>query len=276
MALTSSRAVFASAMSALFLAACGPGGTVGAAADAESETQAPAETADLTRALPSKWKACSNAPDASATLNTAAAAILEPHTGGEAPAGCLTPLHVTAQDDMAYLLTMEGLPGDDCHGCAADMSVHVLQMRGDEYGYVTTFRNAVATGTWGDPGLFTDVSIDGAPGVAIEHGGTFQGYGYGVVTFVRMTPAGPQEIGQSPVLCTASSNGGALEEDSPDYFAIDATWHLAEDGRKLKAEVTVFDDNEESKVALEWTLQGADYVLTSGDYPEPLGGETCV
>lgn len=267
------RAVYATLLCVAFLTGCNqtaPNPTaeplIGAATDAKS----PTALADAT------LRRCSFDEEASPSLMAAASAMLDPAANDQAPKSCPTLLHLTEQDDAAYLFTMVGEPGEDCHGCSALISVHALKKTGDSYSHLATFPDAISTGTWGDPGSIHDVSIDGAPGVAIEHGGTFQGYSYGVVTFVRLSETGPTEISQSPVMCTTSTNDGAKGEDSPEFFSLKSEWVLAEDGRKLLADTVVIENGLERQLTIDWTLEGDRFVLSSDNYPEPLGGESCI
>lgn len=286
----SSRAALAAGL-AFVLAACGQPGDGPAPAEESAapvaagtaapetlapETGAASQTPEPLGYLPDKWAACDNEGTADGRLNSAAITVLKAHDGLSPPEDCLTPIHLIETPEIGYLITMTGLPGEGCHGCSALLSVHYLKPEGPGFSYINSFTEVTSTGTWNNPGSITDVSIDGAPAIVIEHGGVFQGYGYGLATFVRMGPAGPREIVQKPVMCTSSSNGGAVEDDSADYYHLTADWRLDDGGRKLIADTVVSEKGTERKERLEWTLKGDAFELTSGNYPEPLGGEFCV
>ena len=74
------------------------------------------------------------------------------------------------------LVTQTGEPGEACHGCEATLSATVLKRVPGGYKRARSFDAFAKGGTFGAVASVAPIAIGGDDGIAIELGGTFQGY----------------------------------------------------------------------------------------------------
>jgi hypothetical protein len=96
---------------------------------------------------------------------------------------CPYPLKVLRYATADVLVVQAGEPGQACHGCGAPLSAYVLRLFNGGLEPVRRFLKFVTLGTFGAAGDISPVEIGGDDGLAIERGGTFQGYTYETVDF---------------------------------------------------------------------------------------------
>jgi hypothetical protein len=89
---------------------------------------------------------------------------------------CLYPLKVLRYASADVLLVQAGVPGEGCHGCEAPLSPYVIQRTGGGLKTVAKFREFTRLGSNGAVMDTWPIEIAGDDAMAIESGGTFQGY----------------------------------------------------------------------------------------------------
>lgn len=273
---------------AALLASCGKAPDASAVEPVrEAMTEAPADSgtdaepvdieAELAPAQPASVVRCAGEgePQQDPRLERAASALFGAGPLSDNEDLCETPVHFAAFEDGAALVTMRGTPGKGCHGCSADLSFHTLGVAGDGYVVLQSFPQVISAGTFGDPGSFSTLRIRNMNAVAIEHGGTFQGYSYGVADFVLFGEDGPVAVKQEPVLCLSRSDGGARLEESPDVVEIEGAWRLNAAGDGLIVTQKSLTPSRERVMVSSWRFAGDELRLDGGDYAGPTGSSGC-
>ena len=89
---------------------------------------------------------------------------------------CLYPLQLLRYADVDVLVSQVGEPGQACHGCEAELSATVLKRVPAGLRRLTVYAAFAKLGSNGAAGAITPIAIGGDDAIAIESGGTFQGY----------------------------------------------------------------------------------------------------
>jgi hypothetical protein len=195
---------------------------------------------------------------------------------GATPESCLYPLKLLRYDTADVLLTLPAVPGSGCHGCGGRLSALVFARKKDTLKLVKTFADFSETGSFGSPGEVTQIEIAGDDGLAIEHGGTFQGYTYTAADFYVFRKGGVVHMKARPQLCLVISNSGAVT-DPAKVYEVQGRWRQepsADTG--IVTEYVISDGGKTGRYRAVWTFEGDALVHRGGDLPRRLGGETCI
>ncbi len=207
-------------------------------------------------------------------LERAAAALFGATAPSDDPETCVSPVYFAEFADGAALVTMTGVPGEACHGCSAPLSFHVLSASGDGYVVTRSYDDVVSTGTFGSPGEFKTLRVRNMNSIAIEHGGTFQGYSYGVIDFVLFGEEGAAAVEQEPKICLFSDSSGVWTEDTPTAETIEGEWRVHASGDGLIITLKKAADSASPMIST-WRFDDSRLVLDGGDYPETGSGGEC-
>ena len=139
---------------------------------------------------------------------------------------CLYPLQLLRYADVDVLVSQTGEPGEACHGCEANLSATVLKRVPGGYKRLKAFASFAKGGTFGAVAAITPIAIGGDDGMAIESGGTFQGYSASALDFYAFRKSGLARLDADAPLLIAGDNSGA-ETDASKTIAVDGAWSLA-------------------------------------------------
>jgi len=239
-----------------------------------------ASTAILSMLAALKLAACSASAGQSAILCAAArqSVASEPLLAtavaaafGKAPFSstsedCAYPLTVLRYSIADVLIVQAGEPGQACHGCGAALTAYVLRRSDDRLKPVRAFRKFATLGTAGAVDDMSPTEIGDDDGMAIESGGTFQGYASTVVDFFAFHSGQLVKLNTTPIII-AADNGGAVVDPGK---AIDVTAKWSFDPADKTALVVDYKIKAHGVARAErviWRLQGTSLVLSHGRVP---------
>jgi hypothetical protein len=228
---------------------------------------APAAAADppqlYCRSVAAKLKADSDLAGA------ARAAFGQPEA--TAAAACLYPLQLLRYADVDVLVSQNGEPGEACHGCEAALSATVLRRVPGGFKRVRAFASFGEAGTFGAIAAIAPIAIGGDDGMAIESGGTFQGYTYSALDLYAFRRQGLVHLDAGGPLIVEGDNSGA-ETDAAKTVEVEAAWSLA--GGELAIDYRVADGRGKRDSRAVWSVGETRLTLKSGAPPTELARAT--
>jgi hypothetical protein len=211
-------------------------------------------------------------PEAAAKLKSDAdlaqalrAAYGDPGAGHDE--ACLYPLQILRYADVDVLLTQNLAPETACHGCEADLSASVLKRVPGGFKCVRTFEAFGKSGTFGAVASVSAIAIGGDDGLAIESGGTFQGYTSVALDLYAFRRAGLVRLDSGGPLYLEGDNAGA-ETDRGKTVSIDSAWSLS--GGELVVDYRVTDSRRQRQSRAVWTVGDAQLTQKSGAAPKEM------
>jgi hypothetical protein len=180
---------------------------------------------------------------------------------------CLYPLKVLRYASADVLLVQEGAPGEGCHGCEATLSAYVIQRIGGGLKTVAKFHEFTQLGSNGAVMDVWPIEIAGDDAMAIESGGTFQGYSSSHLDFFAFRAGGLVDLEPKPQIVLSADDGG-VTGDASKATVVTASWFFDPTDKS----VLVVDYKIDAKGATRiervvWRLQGGKLVLTRGRVP---------
>jgi len=183
---------------------------------------------------------------------------------------CIYPLKVLRFATADVLLTIGNVPGELCHGCGARLSAYVLKREAGGSRLVSRLIDFAETGTsWGDPGTITSIQIGSDDAIAIESGGTFQGYAISSLVLYAFRGGRAVNLTPDPVFLS-TSNAGAMT-DPRKVVEIDGSWALDPKTRtKLKVDYKINRGGKISHAQVVWALRKNKSVIVKGTEPPEI------
>jgi hypothetical protein len=180
---------------------------------------------------------------------------------------CLYPLQLLRYADVDVVVSQAGEPGEACHGCEASLSATVLKRVPGGYKRARTFASFGKGGSSGAVASVTAIAIGGDDGIAVESGGTFQGYTLSALDFYAFRKSGLVRLDAGAPLLIEGDNGGA-ETDAAKAIEVDAAWSLA--GAALTIDYRVSDARGKRDSRAVWSVGETTLTLKSGAPPTEL------
>ncbi len=184
---------------------------------------------------------------------------------------CLYPLKLLRYADVDVLVSQTGEPGEACHGCEAELSATVLKRVPGGYKRLSAFPSFAKGGSNGALGAVTAVAIGGDDGIAIESGGTFQGYTASALDLYAFRKSGLVRLDAGAPLLIEGDNSGA-ETDASQAIEVDAVWSLA--GGELTIDYRVADARGKRDSRAVWSVGETTLTPKSGAPPQELAKAT--
>jgi hypothetical protein len=179
---------------------------------------------------------------------------------------CLYPVAVLRYASADVLVVQAGEPGEGCHGCAAVLSAYVLQRVNGGLKTVARFHEFASRGTHGAVGDISSIEINGDDGMAIESGGTFQGYTSGGVDFFAFHAGKLVSLNSTPIIVAADNSGASI--DPSQAIEVTATWFFdPADKTVLFVDYKIQAHGASRVERVVWRLQGTSLVLSRGHVP---------
>jgi hypothetical protein len=150
-------------------------------------------------------------------------------THGKGPSQrCLFPYTAFSYDKGVVLITLAGVPGKACHGCAAVLSAVFLRRDGKALRPSSRHDAFEEAGTFGSPMAVNSIRLDGEDGIVVEGGGTFQGYSSSVLRLFLIRSGRMKRIGPDDGISSGDSDCGAGDEPCR---SVEGHWRV--DGRRF-------------------------------------------
>jgi hypothetical protein len=204
--------------------------------------------------------------DADPKLAAAIAAVFGKATFKATGEDCLYPLQVLRYATADVLVVQAGEPGEGCHGCRAVLSAYVLRRVNGGLKTVSRFREFASLGTHGAVGDVSPVEINGDDGMAIESGGTFQGYSSTAVDFYAFHAGQLLNLNPTPLIIAADNSGATT--DPRKATEVTATWLFdPADKTALVVDYKIRAHGASRVERAVWRLQGMLLVLSRGRVP---------
>ena len=180
---------------------------------------------------------------------------------------CLYPLQLLKYADVDVLISQNGEPGEGCHGCEADLSATVLKRVPGGYKKARTFASFGQGGSHGAVAAITAIAIGGDDGMAVESGGTFQGYTLSALDLYAFRKTGLVRLDPGATLLLAGDNSG-VDDDASKAIVVDSAWSLA--GDELMIDYRVSDARGKRDGRAVWSVGETTLTLKSGAPPKEL------
>ena len=180
---------------------------------------------------------------------------------------CLYPLKVLRYASADVLLVQAGVPGEGCHGCEAPLSAYVIQRTGGGLKTVATFREFTKLGSNGTIGDVWPIEIAGDDAMAIESGGTFQGYTSTHLNFFTFHAGALVDLEPKPEIVLSADNEGATE-DAGKAIVVAGSWFF--DPTDKTALIVDYKIHAKGATRVEravWRLQDRKLELARGRVP---------
>jgi hypothetical protein len=184
---------------------------------------------------------------------------------------CRYPLQVVRFADVDVLLTLSQAPESACHGCQAELTASVLRRIPGGFKSVKTFEAFGKAGSNGTVSSIAPIAIGGDDGLAIEAGGTFQGYSHTTLDLFAFRRQGLVHLDSGGSLYLEGDNGGA-ETDQGKTITIDSAWSLA--NGELAIDYRISDDRGLRQTRAVWTVGETQLTLKSGAIPKEMAHAT--
>lgn len=200
-------------------------------------------------------------------MAAAAIAVFGNATFKAAGEDCAYPLKVLHYATADVLVVQAGEPGEACHGCGAPLSAYVLRRIGGALKTVRSFRNFATLGTFCAAGDVSSVQIGADDGIAIESGGTFQGYSSTDLDLYAFRAGKLVSISGGPAALSADNAGAEPSK------AIEVTGKWFFDPADKTALIVDYKIDARGAVRTErviWRLRGTSLVLFYGRVPPEL------
>ena len=127
---------------------------------------------------------------------------------------CVYPLKALRYASADVLLVQWGEPGAGCHGCGATLSAYVIQRTGGGLKTVAKFREFTQLGSQGAIMEVWPIEIAGDDAMAIESGGTFQGYTSSELDFFAFHAGALVDLEPKPQVVLDADDEGATVDTS--------------------------------------------------------------
>ena len=204
---------------------------------------------------------------ANTLLASEVAAAFGKVTFAETTSDCLFPLRVLHYASADVLLVQAGVPGEGCHGCQAAVSAYVIQRIGGGLKAVGKFREFAQLGSNGGVTDVWPIEIAGDDAIAIESGGTFQGYTSNSLDLFAFRAGGLVNLDPNPQIILDADDQGAMD-DASKAVIVSGSWFFDPSDKST----LVVDYKIEAKGATRvervvWRLQGGKLVLVRGRVP---------
>jgi hypothetical protein len=180
---------------------------------------------------------------------------------------CLYPLQLLRYADVDVLISQTGEPGEACHGCEADLSATVLKRVPGGAKRLRAFASFAKAGSNGAVAAVTPIAIGGDDGIAIESGGTFQGYTASALDLYAFRKSGLVRLDAGAPLLIEGDDSGAATDASP-AIEVESAWSLA--GGELTIDYRVTDARGKRDSRAVWSVGEATLTLKSGAPPKEL------
>lgn len=184
---------------------------------------------------------------------------------------CLYPLQLLRYADVDVLVSQIGEPGEACHGCEATLSATVLKRVPGGAKRLRTFPSFAKAGTHGAVASVTPIAIGGDDGIAIELGGTFQGYTSSTLDLYAFRRDGLVHLDAGAPLLIEGDDSGA-ETDASKAIEVESAWSLA--GGELTIDYRVADARGKRDSRAVWSVGETALTLKSGAPPKELAKAT--
>jgi hypothetical protein len=184
-----------------------------------------------------------------------------------AESDCIYPLKVLRYASADVLLVQAGVPGEGCHGCAPPLSAYVIQRTGGGLKTVAKFHEFTQLGSHGAIMDVWPIEIAGDDAMAIESGGTFQGYSSSHLDFFAFRAGALIDLEPKPQVVLSADDEGAME-DASKAIVVRGSWFF--DPADKTALVVDYKIDARGATRVErvvWRLQGGKLVLTRGRVP---------
>jgi hypothetical protein len=211
--------------------------------------------------------AAEKALGADAWLASEVAAVFGKVDFGGAASDCVYPLKVLRYASADVLLVQAGEPGEGCHGCAALLSAYVIQRIGGGLKTVAKFHEFAQLGTHGAVMDVSPIEIAGDDAMAIESGGTFQGYSSTRLDFFAFHAGALVDLDPNPQVIIYADDEGAMA-DASKAVVVSGSWFF--DPTDKTALVVDYKIEAKGATRIErvvWRLQGGKLVLNRGRVP---------
>lgn len=210
--------------------------------------------------------AAKKAVEAEPLLAAAVAATFGKATFKATGEDCVYPLKVLHYTTADVLIVQAGEPGQACHGCGAPLSAYVLRRFDDGFKLVRAFRKFATLGTSGSIEDISPVEIGGDDGMAIESGGTFQGYTFTAVNFFAFDASQLVNLNNAPIITAADNSGAVVDADKT--IEVTAKWSIRpEDKTALVVDYEIKAHGATRVERVVWSLQGTSLLLSHGRVP---------
>jgi hypothetical protein len=179
---------------------------------------------------------------------------------------CLYPVKVLRYASADVLLVQAGVPGEGCHGCGAPLSAYVIQRTGGGLKTVARFHEFAELGSHGTVKDVWPIEIAGDDAMAIESGGTFQGYSSSHLDFFAFRAGVLVDFAPKPEVVLDADDEGATE--GAKASAVTGSWFF--DPTDKTALVVDYKIDAKGATRVEravWRMQGGKLVLTRGRIP---------
>jgi hypothetical protein len=180
---------------------------------------------------------------------------------------CVYPLQTVRYADVDVLLTDNLDPETACHGCEADLSAVVLKRIPGGFKRVGAFEHFGKTGSNGGVSSITPIAIGSDDGLAVEAGGTFQGYTRSVLEVYVFRRHGLVRLNSGEQLYLYGDNSGG-ETDAAKVLEIDSAWSLS--AGELTIDYRVSDPRGKRQTRAVWTVGETQLTLRSGAIPSEM------
>jgi hypothetical protein len=186
---------------------------------------------------------------------------------GGATDDCVYPLAALRYASADVLLVQAGVPGEGCHGCGATLSAYVIQRVGGGLKVVKKFHEFAQLGSNGAAGDATAIEIAGDDAIAIESGGSFQGYIASGVDFFAFRGGALVHLEADPEIVIDADNSGA-SDDASKAIVVSGSWFFDPSDKSAFVVDYKIDARGASRVErVVWRLQGDKLVLSRGRVP---------
>ena len=211
--------------------------------------------------------AAKNEVRADSLLASEVAAVFGQTDFAGAEGDCLYPLKVLRYASADVLLVQAGAPGEGCHGCGATLSAYVIQRVGGGLKTVAKFHEFAQLGSNGAVMDVWPIEIAGDDAMAIESGGTFQGYSSSHIDFFAFHAGALTDLEPKPQVALSADNEGATD-DASKATVVEGSWFFdPADKTALVVDYKIDAKGARRVERVVWRLQGGKLVLTRGRVP---------
>jgi hypothetical protein len=183
---------------------------------------------------------------------------------------CRYPLQVVRYADVDVLLSQSQAPGEACHGCEAELSATVLKRIPGGYKSLRTFEAFGKMGSHGAVASISPIAIGGDDGLAIEAGGTFQGYTNTTLDLFAFRRQGLVHLESGGPLYLSGDNSGAeIDQSKSKTIAIESAWSIG--NGELALDYRIDDGQGQRQSRAVWTVGETQLTLKSGAIPKEMG-----
>lgn len=180
---------------------------------------------------------------------------------------CVYPLKTLRYASADVLLVQTGAPGEGCHECQALLSAYVIQRVGGGLKTVARFREFAQLGTHGAIDDVWPIEIAGDDAMAIESGGTSQGYTTSYLDLFVFRAGGLVNLEPSPQIVIDTDDQDVSEDASKAIVVLGSWFFDPADKAALVVDYKIRAKGATRVERVVWRLQGGKLVLTRGRVP---------